>query len=82
VGRKNATGRLTPSDVAEDTEARALWHLLRHLIEASPLPMAAVEGPQHRVRSMNPAFCRVIGAARDGVIGRPFAEVVPAWAGS
>ena len=82
MGREGRTGRLRPSDAAGDAEGSALARRCRPLIEAAPLPMAVVEGPQHLVRSVNPAFCRVIGAAAETVIGRPFAEVVPAWAGS
>ncbi|HEX7512528.1 MAG TPA: PAS domain-containing protein, partial [Candidatus Methylomirabilis sp.] len=82
MGRKDATDRRTPGDIVGAADASALRDLYRPLIEAAPLPMAAVEGPQHRVRSVNPAFCRLIGAAQDAVIGRPVAEVVPQWADS
>ncbi len=71
-----------PRNIVEGAEASGLWGLCRPVIEAAPLPMAAVEGPEHRVRSVNPAFCRLIEAAREAVIGRPFVEAVPAWAGS
>lgn len=44
MGMEDAPGRLTPSDAAEDAEARALARFCRHLTEALPLPMAAVPG--------------------------------------
>jgi hypothetical protein len=39
--------------------------------------MASVEGPMHIVRYVNPAFCRLIGGARDAFAGRPFREMLP-----
>ena len=82
MGRKDTIGRRTPGDSVGAADASALLDLCRPLLEAAPLPMAAVEGPQHRVRSVNLAFCRLIGATQEAVIGRPVAEVVPQWAGS
>ena len=35
----------------------------RYLAEASPMPMAAVEGSGHVVRYVNPAFCHLVGKA-------------------
>jgi PAS domain-containing protein len=78
MARAKATGRRTASDAAAHARARQG----PPLFEAAPLPLAVVEGPQHVVRAVNPAFCRLIGAAPDAVIGRPVAEVVPQWAGS
>ncbi|HEX7547495.1 MAG TPA: sigma 54-interacting transcriptional regulator, partial [Candidatus Methylomirabilis sp.] len=82
MGRKDATGQWTPGDIGGTAEASILLDLCRPLIEAAPLPMAAVEGPQHRMCSVNLAFCRLIGAAPDAVIGRPVAAAVPQWLGS
>jgi transcriptional regulator with GAF, ATPase, and Fis domain/PAS domain-containing protein len=78
MARAKATGRRTASDAAAHARARQG----PPLFEAAPLPLAVVEGPQHVVRAVNPAFCRLIGAAPDAVIGRPVAEVVPQWPGS
>ena len=82
MDRADATGQRIPQDCAQDAEASALALLCRSLTEASPLPMAAVEGPEHLVRAVNLPFCRLIGAAKEAVVGRPFAEAVPAWVGS
>ena len=71
MGRKDTIGRRTPGDSVGAADASALLDLCRPLLEAAPLPMAAVEGPQHRVRSVNLAFCRLIGATQEAVIGRP-----------
>lgn len=46
------------------------------LFEGSPLPMAALAGPNHTLRYANPAFCRLAGKTKDELIGKPFAEVV------
>ena len=40
--------------------------------EASPMPMAAVEGAGHIVRYVNPAFCRLAGKPDEELIGNPF----------
>jgi len=56
MGRKDTTGRWTLGDIGGGADASALLDLCHPLIEAAPLPMAAMEGPQHRVRSVNP--CR------------------------
>jgi two-component sensor histidine kinase len=43
-----------------------------------PFPLATVEGEAHIVRYVNPAFCELIGKASDEVMGKPFAELLPA----
>ncbi|HEX2815573.1 MAG TPA: PAS domain-containing protein, partial [Phenylobacterium sp.] len=46
-------------------------------LEHAPAPMATVEGATHRVTDINAAFCRLIGKARDEVVGRTFGELLP-----
>jgi two-component system, NtrC family, sensor kinase len=53
----------------------------RVLFEGSPLPMAALAGPNHTLRYVNPSFCRLAGKTKDELIGKPFARVV-FWHGS
>ena len=48
----------------------------RVLFEGSPLPVAALAGPNHTLRYVNPAFCRLADKTKDELIGKPFAEVV------
>ena len=48
----------------------------RVLFEGSPLPVAALAGPNHTLRYVNPAFCRLADKTKDDLIGKPFAEVV------
>jgi PAS domain S-box-containing protein len=50
----------------------------RQLGEASPIPMAALEGPSHIVRYVNAAFCTLVGKPMEELIGNPFSAVVPA----
>ena len=45
--------------------------------ECAPLPMAAVEGAAHIVRSVNPAFCRLLARPRKELVGKPFREILP-----
>jgi signal transduction histidine kinase len=46
------------------------------LFEGSPLPVAALAGPNHILRCVNPAFCGLADKTKDDLIGKPFAEVV------
>jgi PAS domain S-box-containing protein len=50
----------------------------RSIAEASPMPMAAVEGAGHVVRYVNPAFCRLAGKPKKELIGNSFSSIVPA----
>jgi len=51
--------------------------LLSRCLEHAPWPMAAVEGARHIVRSVNPAFCRLIDKTADELKGKPFGEMLP-----
>lgn len=48
------------------------------IAEASPMPMAAVEGTRHIIRYVNPAFCLFAGKSKEELIGNTFSGVVPA----
>lgn len=48
------------------------------IAEDSPMPMAAVEGAGHIVRYVNSAFGRLVGKAKEELIGKPYGSVVPA----
>jgi signal transduction histidine kinase len=52
----------------------------RSILDTSPLPMAALAGPDHILRYVNRAFCRLARKTRDELTGKPFAELV-AWEG-
>jgi nitrogen-specific signal transduction histidine kinase/CheY-like chemotaxis protein len=43
----------------------------------SHLPMAQVVGSGHVIRSVNDAFCRLIGKSEEELVGKPFAELIP-----
>jgi two-component sensor histidine kinase len=45
--------------------------------EHAPSPMAAVEGATHIVREVNPAFCRLLGKAKEQILGTPFCDLAP-----
>lgn len=51
--------------------------LYGHLLERSPLALAATEGRGHVLRYVNPAFCRLCGKPGRELIGCSFAEAVP-----
>jgi signal transduction histidine kinase/CheY-like chemotaxis protein len=48
------------------------------IADASPIPLAALRGPNHIIHYVNPAFSVLAGTRRDELIGNPFREVVPA----
>jgi two-component sensor histidine kinase len=43
-----------------------------------PFPLATVEGEAHIVRYINPAFCLLLDKNSAEVVGKPFAELLPA----
>ena len=57
-------------------DARDVPKIVRVLFEGSPLPVAALAGPNHTLRYVNPAFCRLADKTKDELVGRPFADVV------
>ena len=52
----------------------------RSILDTLPLPMAALAGPNHILRYVNPAFCRLACKTKDELVGKPFLEVV-GWEG-
>jgi signal transduction histidine kinase len=46
------------------------------IIDRAPLAMVELGGPEHRVCAVNDAFCRLLGEARESLLGRPFTELV------
>ena len=52
----------------------------RAIFEGSPVPVAALSGPNHTLRYVNPAFCRLAGKTKDDLTGKSFADVV-SWEG-
>src|ERR1700738_2383867 len=66
-------GASTPERVAIDIAT-----LGRLIGEHLPLAAAATQGKAHILRWVNPAFCRLVGASADDLIGTPFLEALPA----
>jgi signal transduction histidine kinase len=54
-----------------------LWTLCRAMTEHAPMPMAMVEGPQHTVCCLNPAFCRLFDKPPDELIGKDICQMLP-----
>ncbi len=52
--------------------------LCRATTEASPVPMAGLEGATHIIRYVNQAFCHLTGKSEQGLLGHPFPGVSPA----
>jgi two-component system NtrC family sensor kinase len=48
----------------------------RAIFEGSPVPVAALAGPNHTLRYVNPAFCRLAGKTKDDLTGKSFTDVV------
>ena len=55
-----------------------LPELCAPIAEASPMPMAGVQGSSHAVRYVNPAFCALVGKSKEELIGKDFSDVVTA----
>ncbi len=51
---------------------------LRHTLEHAPTPIATTEGFTHVLNYVNPAFCRLLDRPARQLLGRPFAEILPA----
>ena len=47
------------------------------IVEHAPSPMVMMEGANHVVRYVNPAFCRLMDIPTEQLIGKPFAEMMP-----
>jgi signal transduction histidine kinase len=47
------------------------------ITQHAPSPMVTVEGAEHMVRYVNPAFCRLMSKSREELIEKPFAEIMP-----
>lgn len=69
MGKGTKTGVL---DHATDLKTLSL-----QIIEDSPLPMATLEGPEHIIRHVNPAFCRMVDKNCEQLLGIPFAKTLP-----
>jgi signal transduction histidine kinase len=52
----------------------------RAIFERSPVPVAVLAGPNHTLRYVNPAFCRLARKTRDDLTGKPSTDVV-SWEG-
>ncbi|MGB7170094.1 MAG: PAS domain-containing sensor histidine kinase, partial [Acidobacteriaceae bacterium] len=81
--------RIRPKKTPDDPETNANSRLRlepdasnneRLIVNNSPLPMATLAGPNHILRYVNPAFCRLLSKTKDELTGKPFAEAV-AWEG-
>src|SRR5258708_23865672 len=53
-----------------------LLQLCRFATERSPMPIAFVEGPSHRLIYANPAFCILCGLNRESVMGKFFCSLI------
>src|SRR5450432_1602097 len=49
----------------------------KNIIERSPFPMAATEGPTHSLRYVSASFCALHGMEVYEVLGHPIAEAIP-----
>jgi PAS domain S-box-containing protein len=54
-----------------------LSSLCLSITEHAPLPMVTVEGDNHTLRYVNPAFCRLMDQTADQLLGKSFATILP-----
>jgi PAS domain S-box-containing protein len=60
-----------------DTVRQEMPELWGPIADASPIPLAALEGAGHIVHYVNPAFRLLVGKPSEELIGKAFREVVP-----
>ena len=70
---KDANFEINADGVDSKLDVPNMEHLL---LEGSPVPMASLAGPNHTLRYVNPAFCRLAGRTRNELVGKPFVEVI------
>jgi PAS domain S-box-containing protein len=66
---------MTTDLINTQQEMPDLWG---RIADASPIPLAALHGPDHIIHYVNPAFSILTGKRGDELIGNPFREMVPA----
>jgi len=59
---------------ADERQSAILASIGQAITGYAPMPMATVEGPDHIVRYVNPAFCRLLDLPSESIIGRRFAD--------
>jgi two-component system NtrC family sensor kinase len=47
------------------------------IADGSPLPMAEVEGAEHILRYVNPAFCLLTAKLKEELVGYAFSDIAP-----
>jgi signal transduction histidine kinase len=62
---------------ATESGATDLSSFFLSIAEYAPLPMAMVEGANHIVRNINPAFCRMVDKTTEELVGKLFCEILP-----
>jgi two-component system NtrC family sensor kinase len=81
--------KIRPEKLSDDRKADAISRLgrrshvsnsARSIVDDSPLAMATLDGSNHILRYVNPAFCRLSSKTKEELTGKPFAETVP-WEG-
>lgn len=81
--------KIRPEETSDDRETDAdsrlgrgsdVSNIERTILGTSPLPIATVAGPNHNLRYVNSAFCRLTCKTEDELLGQPLIEVVP-WEG-
>lgn len=81
--------KIRPEKLSDNRKADAIsrpgrWshvsNSARSIVDNSPLPMATLEGSNHILQYVNPAFCRLSSKTKEELTGKPFLEAVP-WEG-
>ena len=67
---------MNPADPKE-SEKIQIPDFCRAMVDASPMPMAYVDGASHTIRYANPVFHLLVGQTDRELIGDPFASCLP-----
>ncbi|MBK7268357.1 MAG: response regulator [Flavobacteriales bacterium] len=66
------------TDIPSKSATKALDQgVYQAVMDHAPWPMVEVEGAAHLVRSVNPAFCKLLNKQDQDILGNPLADLVP-----
>ncbi|MBK6752981.1 MAG: PAS domain-containing protein [Flavobacteriales bacterium] len=66
------------TDIPSKSATKALDQgVYQAVMDHAPWPMVEVEGAAHLVRSVNPAFCKLLNKQDQDILGKPLADLVP-----
>ena len=75
---RSSTNAGVPEPATAPDGAAAIVALYRRVAAHAPLPIAMTAGRAHRLCGANPAFCQLLGAESEALLGQSLVDAVPA----